>query len=85
MEALVRKHHIKPANIWNFDEKGFLLGICHATKRIVPVKHLKGQYRGTVQDGSREFISVLACINAIGESLPPALIYQGDSGDLQNT
>jgi hypothetical protein len=85
MEALVQKHHIKPANMWNFDEKGFMLGICQATKRIVPVKHLQGKCRGTVQDGSREFISVLACVNATGECLPPALIYQGDSGDLQNT
>jgi len=22
LEALIRKHHIKPSNIWNFDEKG---------------------------------------------------------------
>jgi len=37
------------------------------------------------QDGSREFISVLACISANGRTLPPALIYQADSGDLMDT
>lgn len=37
------------------------------------------------QDGSREFISLLACICADGRALPPALIYQGTSGDLQDT
>ena len=36
-------------------------------------------------DGSREFISLLACISADGSSLPPALIYEGKSHDLQSS
>jgi hypothetical protein len=44
-----------------------------------------GRVRYIQQDGSREFISLLACICADGSALPPALIYQGASGDLQNT
>lgn len=44
-----------------------------------------GRIRQSVQDGSREFISLLACISAIGRVLPPALIYKGDSFDLQDT
>src|SRR5450432_1619573 len=36
-------------------------------------------------DGNREFISLLACINADGTALPPALIYQGKSNDLQSS
>ena len=36
-------------------------------------------------DGSREFISLLACISATGTALPPALIYQGKSNDLQSS
>jgi hypothetical protein len=35
-----------------------------------------------VQDGSREFISLLACVSAIGQRLPPALIYKGEGFDL---
>ena len=35
------------------------------------------------QDGSREFISLLAYINATGKALPPALIYKGEH--LQDT
>ena len=34
---------------------------------------------------SREFVSLLACIGADGSALPPALIYRGDSGSLQDT
>lgn len=45
----------------------------------------KAQIKHVQQDGSREFISLLACICADGSALPPALIYQGASHDLQNT
>jgi hypothetical protein len=34
------------------------------------------------QDGNREFLSLLACIGADRNVLPPTLIYKGDSGDL---
>jgi hypothetical protein len=34
------------------------------------------------QDNNREFLSLLACIGADGDVLPPILIYKGDSGDL---
>jgi len=44
-----------------------------------------GRIRHVQQDSNREFISLLACICADGSALPPALIYQGSSGDLQNT
>jgi hypothetical protein len=63
-----------------------LLGICRIMKRIVPIDHLKNKkILGSNQDGSREFISLLAAISADGTALPPALIYQGDSYDLQST
>jgi hypothetical protein len=45
----------------------------------------KGRVRKARQDGSREFISLLACISAIGQAIPPLLIYAGVSGDLMNT
>ena len=44
-----------------------------------------GHVNSARQDGSREFISLLAFICADGTAGPPALIYKGTSGDLQNT
>ena len=44
-----------------------------------------GRVRYVQQDGSREFISLLACVCADGTALPPVLIYQGASNDLQNS
>jgi DDE superfamily endonuclease len=45
----------------------------------------QGRVRYFQQDGSREFISLLACVCADGTALPPALIYQGASNDLQSS
>jgi len=83
---LIRKHRILPQNIWNFDEKGFLIGLIQKTKRIVPLSMLKSKRtRGAIQDGSREFLTLIACVNALGDRLPPSLIYKSQSGDLQTT
>ena len=55
-------------------------------KRIVALDRLRRKkILGASQDGSREFISLLACICADGTALPPGLIYQGDSDDLQDS
>jgi hypothetical protein len=40
---------------------------------------------GASQDGSREFITLIASISATPTCIPPALIYQGQSNDLQDT
>jgi DDE superfamily endonuclease len=45
----------------------------------------QGRIRNSQQDGSREFISLLACVCADRTATPPALIYKGALNDLQNT
>jgi hypothetical protein len=83
LQTKVEKFNIEAENIYNFDEKGFLIGKCLASKRIAPIHHLKSKkLLGTMQDGSREFISLLACICADGSALSPGLIYQGESKDM---
>ena len=47
--------------------------------------YISGRVTKNKQDGSREFISLLACVSAIGKAIPPLLIYKGSSGDLQDT
>lgn len=68
------------------DEKGFLIGHLQKVKRVFP-KALMQQQKllGTAQDGSREWITLIATICADGSSLPPALIYRAVSGDLQDS
>jgi hypothetical protein len=62
------------------------MGICPSKHHIVPKSQLKaGKALGSAQDGSRQWTSLLACICADGSVLPPALIYQAESGDLMDT
>jgi len=44
-----------------------------------------GRIRQASQDGNREFISLLACVSAIGKKVPATLLYKGESYDLQDT
>ena len=68
------------------DEKGFVISFCNTKRRIIFKKMLEQRLLlGASQDGSREFISLVAAICADGTALPPALIYAGRSHDLQNT
>ena len=83
---VIEKYKITAENIYNFDEKGFLMGFGRSLKRIMSRAALEsGRITKSKQDGSREFISVLACINAIGKWIPPLLVYKGESGDLIST
>lgn len=59
------------------------MGFGRSLKRVMAREALKlGRITKAKQDGSREFISILACILAIGKWIPPLLIYKGESGDL---
>lgn len=82
----LEKYRINVQNIYNVDEKGFLLGLSRTTKRVVSLESLKNKrLKGASQDGSREFITLIVAICTDGTFLPPALIYQGTSHDLQDT
>ena len=82
----IEKFRIQPRHIYNMDEKGFIQGISRTTKRVVAIESLRRKrIAGASQDGNREFITLIAGICADGSSIPPALIYQGSSFDLQDT
>jgi DDE superfamily endonuclease len=72
--------------MYNSDEKGFLIGLSRSTKRVISIDALKKKRTARAsQDGSREFITLVATVCADGSSVAPALIYQGASHDLQDT
>jgi hypothetical protein len=86
LHAKMKEYHILPDNTYNMDEKGFMIGATGRSKRVFT----KGQWerkevRDTLQDGSREWITVLAAICATGEWLPPSLVYSSASCTLQSS
>src|ERR1700744_6490891 len=86
MEKKLHEYDITPDLAWNMDEKGFLLGILQKAKRYFSkMTYLQGNLRERLQDGSREWITIIACICGDGTSLFPGLIYQALSGNLQDS
>jgi hypothetical protein len=82
----IEQYHIEPRHMYNMDEKGFMLGVVGHSKRIFSrTSYEEGKRRSAIQDGSREWITLLACICADGSSLEPALIYQSTSGSIQDS
>jgi hypothetical protein len=68
------------------DEKGFLIGVINDSYRVFNKESKKaGTLRGIGQDGNRELITCIASVCQDGTYLPPALIYQAISGNLQST
>jgi hypothetical protein len=67
------------------DEKGFLIGFINGSKRIFSKRQWDTkEVRASLQDGSREFLTLLACCCADGSSLPPGLIYAATKGTIQS-
>jgi hypothetical protein len=82
----IEQYDIEPHHMYNMDEKGFMLGVVGRSKRIFSrTSYKERKRRSTIQDGSREWITLLACICADGSSLEPALIYQSTSGSIQGS
>ena len=68
------------------DEKGFLIGVLQKTRRVFDINHLRsGKLLGAGQDGNREWITLIGSICMDGTFPPPSIIYQADSGNLQDT
>ena len=62
--------------MYNIDKKGFLLGRIYKVKRVVSKKAWKkGLILRAAQDGSCEWISLLACIYIDGIKLSLVVIY----------
>jgi hypothetical protein len=86
LQQKISQYDIEPCNTYNMDEKGFLLGITSRSKRVFSRQMFKSKkIRQAIQDGNREWISLLACICADGSALDPALIYQATSGSVQSS
>ena len=55
-------------------------------KRIMSREAYKsGRVTKAGHDGNREFITLMACISAIGKKIPATLLYTGESYDLRST
>ena len=55
-------------------------------KRILSkAAYESGRCKQNAHDGNREFITLMACVAAIGRRIPATLLYKGESYDLRDT
>ncbi|KAL1995986.1 hypothetical protein VTN49DRAFT_521 [Thermomyces lanuginosus] len=86
MGRKMEEYKIKPWLMYNMDERGFLIGVLTKTKRIFSRRlYEKGELKHIIQDGNREWVTVIACVCADGTPLDPGLIYQSTSGKIMDT
>jgi hypothetical protein len=78
LHAKIQKFDIDARNIYNMDEKGFAVRLTSKTKRVFSkVLYEEKKKTAGMQDGSREWITILGCICADGSEIDPAVIFAG--------
>ncbi|KAF2862531.1 hypothetical protein K470DRAFT_291444 [Piedraia hortae CBS 480.64] len=86
LEKKIQGLEIQPENVYNMDEKGFLIGKGQKTKRVFNRNHYEqGQMIGAGQDGNHEWVTVMATMCGDGSTLPPAVIYASATGTVQDS
>jgi hypothetical protein len=70
------QYKIIPENTYNMDEKGFMIGVTARSKRVFSKRSWdKKEVTSSLQDGNREWITLLATVCGDGTTLPPAIIF----------
>lgn len=74
LQKLYAQHNYPPSNIWNADEIGFQ-GSRDKGMKVLAKKGVKAVYGITCN--SREWMTVLCCVNAAGQAIPSYYIFKG--------
>jgi len=71
---LIRTHKIQPEDIFNMDEKGFIIGMSSKAKVICRTSRWPPR---VMQDGTREMLTVIESCCAVLYVLPSFVIFKG--------
>ncbi|EED11888.1 conserved hypothetical protein [Talaromyces stipitatus ATCC 10500] len=74
LETAIERYKITPSNIWNFDESGFQIG--QGGDEEVVTRY-PDALRHVPSSSSRELVSTIEGISAVGNTIPPLLIFTG--------
>ena len=86
LQQKIEEYEIEPRHMYNMDEKGFLLGVGSRSKRVFSrTWYESGAGKAYIQDGSREWTTILACICADGTALPPSFIFSSANSTIQSS
>jgi hypothetical protein len=66
-------HNFEPHNVYNMEKTGFGIGTSQSCRVIID-STLRTRYK--LEPGQQEWVSIVECISADGEVLPPMIIFQ---------
>jgi hypothetical protein len=82
----MKEYNIQPGNCYNMNKKGFAIGILGNSKQVFSRQQWESKrVQAARQDGSREWVTVLASACADGAALPPGLIYTSKNCTFQSS
>ncbi|KAF2627260.1 hypothetical protein BU25DRAFT_310567, partial [Macroventuria anomochaeta] len=80
------KYEVEPRDTYNMDEKGFAISLVGRSKSIFSKQSYKaGKNKQSLQDGNREWVTLLASVCADGSALPPGLIFADKNNTIQSS
>jgi hypothetical protein len=81
----MEEYNVEPRNAYNMDKKGFLIGVTSRSKCVfTQCQWKKKKVRASLQDGSCEWITLLATVCADSMVLQPGVIYQSTNSTIQS-
>jgi hypothetical protein len=85
IEGKIKEYGVERKNSYNMDEKGFLIRYLKKMRWVYSkLAFNNSKTKQVVQDGNREWITILVSIYADRTVLSPSLIYQAASGYIQD-
>jgi hypothetical protein len=75
LEELYQQHKYETSHVWNCDKIGVQAG--HHSGTHVLAKKGADLYTADLYPNEREWMSILSCINASGESIPSFYNFRG--------
>jgi hypothetical protein len=77
VQNTIAKYGINAADIFNFDETGFMMGVISSTM-VVTRADRRGKPKMN-QPGNREWVTVIQGVNSTGWAIPPFLVVAGQN------
>jgi hypothetical protein len=75
VKNIIAKYSICEADIYNFDETGFMMGVI-STGMVVTSSGGRAKAK-TIQPGNREWVTVVQAVSSVGYIVPPYIIVAG--------
>jgi hypothetical protein len=82
LQGAIKDHQITAERMWNMDELGNALGPSH-NQTVVGSSSVRPHSTPVVRPTDREWVTTIECANALGEVIPPLIIFKGKETQLQ--